>query len=94
MINKIAVLFVTLILTSSTSFSQEVDDMYFNSNDRVTKKVKKITPAEVILSKYRSGITATNSNDKIDTKILDRYKLETDSKYQSTNQTVSKIQSL
>ena len=94
MINKIGVLFVTLILTSSTSFSQEVDDMYFNSNDRVTKKVKKITPAEVILSKYRSGITATNSNDKIDTKILDRYKLETDSKYQSTNQTVSKIQSL
>ena len=94
MINKIALLFLTLIFTSSMSFSQEIDDMYFNSKDRVTKKVKEITPAEVILSKYRSGITATNSNDKIDTKILDRYKLETTSEYQSSNQTVSKIQSL
>ena len=94
MINKIAVLFLTLIFTSSVSFSQEIDDMYFNSKDRVNKKVKEITPAEVIMSKYRSGVTATNSNDKIDTKILDRYKLETTSEYQSSNQTVSKIQSL
>ena len=94
MINKIAVLFLTLIFTSSMSFSQEIDDMYFNSKDRVNKKVKEITPAEVIMSKYRSGITATNSNDKIDTKILDRYKLETTSEYQSSNQTISKIQSL
>ena len=94
MINKIAVLFLTLIFTSSMSFSQEIDDMYFNSKDRVNKKVKEITPAEVIMSKYRSGVTATNSNDKIDTKILDRYKLETTSEYQSSNQTVSKIQSL
>ncbi len=94
MINKIAVLFLTLIFSSSVSFSQEIDDMYFNSKDRVNKKVKEITPAEVIMSKYRSGITATNSNDKIDTKILDRYKLETTSEYQSSNQTISKIQSL
>ena len=94
MINKIALLFLTLIFTSSMSFSQEIDDMYFNSKDRVNKKVKEITPAEVIMSKYRSGVTATNSNDKIDTKILDRYKLETTSEYQSSNQTISKIQSL
>ncbi len=94
MINKIALLFLTLIFSSSMSFSQEIDDMYFNSKDRVNKKVKEITPAEVIMSKYRSGITATNSNDKIDTKILDRYKLETTSEYQSSNQTISKIQSL
>ena len=94
MINKIVLLFVTLIFASSISFSQEIDDMYFNSKDRVSKKVKKITPADVIMSKYRSGITSTNSNDKIDTKILDRYKSETASQFQSSNQTVSKIQSL
>ena len=67
--------------------------MYFNSKDRVSKKVKKITPADVIMSKYRSGITSTNSNDKIDTKILDRYKSETASQFQSSNQTVSKFMS-
>ena len=70
MLKRISFLFISLILLSFSSFSQEIDDMYFNSNDRVAKKVKKITPAQIILSKYRSGITANNSSDKIDSKLF------------------------
>ena len=60
-----SLLFYFLLINLTASFSQENDDMYFNKKDRVAKKVKKITPAETILSKYRSGITNINNSEKI-----------------------------
>ena len=40
-----------MFIAPEISFSQENDDMYFTSKDRIKKKVtKKVTPADVILS--------------------------------------------
>ena len=55
-------------------FAQEIDDMYFTSKDRNIKKAKKITPANVILSKYRSGSSEINIDNKISSVIINKYK--------------------
>ena len=57
--NIVFILFISLLfIAPEISFSQENDDMYFTSKDRIKKKVtKKVTPADVILSKYRKGIS-------------------------------------
>ena len=94
MLKRTSFLFISLILLSFSSFSQEIDDMYFNSKDRVAKKVKKITPAQIILSKYRSGTTANNSSDKIDSKLLNRYKLESTTNNLSENEDNNNLKSL
>ena len=74
MVRKLNYLLVLFLCSTLFSFAQENDDMYFNKRDRVVKKVKKITPAETILSKYRSGITNTNNSDKINSDIISKYK--------------------
>ena len=51
MVRKLNYLLVLFLCSTLFSFAQENDDMYFNKKDRVVKKVKKITPAETILSK-------------------------------------------
>ena len=94
MLKRTSFLFISLIILSFSSFSQEIDDMYFNSKDRVAKKVKKITPAQIILSKYRSGTTANNSNDKIDSKLLNRYKLESTTNNLLENEDNNNLKSL
>ena len=60
--------------------AQEIDDMYFTSTDRENKKKlsKKVSPAEVILSKYRKGNTKINSTEVIDKSILEKYKSSND----------------
>ena len=65
-------MFVSSLLVNA----QEIDDMYFTSTDREIKKKlsKKVSPAEVILSKYRKGNTKINSTDVIDKSILEKYK--------------------
>ena len=53
-----------IVFSTLNVVSQEVDDMYFSSSDRkVKKKTKKITPANIILSKYRKGITDINASN-------------------------------
>ena len=94
MLKRISFLFISLVLLSFSSFSQEIDDMYFNSKDRVAKKVKKITPAEIILSKYKLGITDNNSSEKIDSKLLNRYKLESTTKNISKHEENNNLKSL
>lgn len=74
MVRKLNYLLVLFLCSTLFSFAQENDDMYFNKKDRVVKKVKKITPAETILSKYRSGITNTNNSDKINSDVISKYK--------------------
>ena len=76
MVYKTGLYLLVLLLVSITATSQEFDDMYFNSRDRVAKKVKKITPAEIILSKYKSGITKANSSEEINSTLLNKYKLK------------------
>ena len=71
--------FISLYLTFVSSLlvnAQEIDDMYFTSTDREIKNKlsKKVSPAEVILSKYRKGNTKINSSDVIDKSILQKYK--------------------
>ena len=71
--------FISLYLMFVSSLlvnAQEIDDMYFTSTDREIKKKlsKKVSPAEVILSKYRKGNTKINSTDVIDKSILEKYK--------------------
>ena len=71
--------FISLYLIFVSSLlvnAQEIDDMYFTSTDREIKKKlsKKVSPAEVILSKYRKGNTKINSTDVIDKSILEKYK--------------------
>ena len=58
--------FLILLFCLSLSIdvhSQELDDMYFTGSDRSSKnKLKnKVTPADIILSKFREGNTAKNS---------------------------------
>ena len=57
-------------------YSQELDDMYFTGSDRSSKnKLKnKVTPADIILSKFRAGNTAINNDGTVDEDILNRYK--------------------
>ena len=51
--------------------------MYFTSSDRKDKKkIKKITPANVILSNYRKGVTNVNAANLVDKSIVDKYKSE------------------
>ena len=61
-------MFVSSLLVNA----QEIDDMYFTSTDREIKKKlsKKVSPAEVILSKYRKGNTKINSTDVIDLSLI------------------------
>ena len=65
--NIVFILFISLLfIAPEISFSQENDDMYFTSKDRIKKKVtKKVTPADVILSKYRKGQTRINSSETV-----------------------------
>ena len=51
MVRKLNYLLVLFLCSTLFSFAQENDDMYFNKKDRVVKKVKKITPAEIICVK-------------------------------------------
>ncbi len=69
-------MFVSSLLVNA----QEIDDMYFTSTDREIKKKlsKKVSPAEVILSKYRKGNTKINSTEVIDKSILEKYKSSND----------------
>ena len=49
--------FYLIFIGSLLVNAQEIDDMYFTSTDRENKKLsKKVSPAEVILSKYRKEI--------------------------------------
>jgi len=70
------ILAVILIFLSVPGYilAQEIDDMYFTSKDRNIKKVKKITPANVILSKYRSGSSEINIDNKISSVVINKYK--------------------
>ena len=56
--NVLLSFFSFLILLSFNSFSQEIDDMYFTSKDRVKQKTvkKTITPADIILTNYRKNL--------------------------------------
>ena len=66
-----------MVFSTVIVVSQEVDDMYFTSSDRkVKKKTKKITPANIILSKYRKGITDINTSNLVDQSIVNKYKSE------------------
>ena len=69
------ILFFCLSVSANIN-SQELDDMYYTGADRSSqKKLKnKVSPADVILSKYRKGNTSINNNSNIDEAILDRYK--------------------
>lgn len=64
------------VLIASVISAQEIDDMYFTGDDRARYKKlsQKVSPAEIILSKYREGKTSINSTDRIDNLILDKYK--------------------
>ena len=75
---KLLVIFSFIIVFSpNIVFSQENDDMYFTSSDRKDKKkIKKITPANVILSNYRKGVTNVNAANLVDKSIVDKYKSE------------------
>jgi len=76
--NKLKFLsFVLMILVSFNSLSQERDDMYFNSDDRVKKikaKKKDVTPADVILKNYRKNLSDYDASKSIDPLILSKYK--------------------
>lgn len=74
MTKKLYYLLVFYLVSTFSSFAQENDDMYFNKKDRVAKKVKKITPAETILLKYKSGITNINNSENINSEVLSKYK--------------------
>jgi len=71
----IRVIILVFIFLSSPVyiFSQELDDMYFTTKDRNIKKIKKTTPADVILSKYRSGYSEINGDKKISDEIINKY---------------------
>lgn len=72
--------FYLIFIGSLLVNAQEIDDMYFTSTDRENKKKlsKKVSPAEVILSKYRKGNTKINSSEVIDKSILEKYKSSND----------------
>ncbi len=72
--------FYLIFIGSLLVNAQEIDDMYFTSTDRENKKKlsKKVSPAEVILSKYRKGNTKINSTEVIDKSILEKYKSSND----------------
>ena len=72
--------FYLIFIGSLLVNAQEIDDMYFTSTDRENKKKlsKKVSPAEVILSKYRQGNTKINSSEVIDKSILEKYKSSND----------------
>jgi hypothetical protein len=69
--------FLLMIIVSFNSVSQERDDMYFNSDDRVNKvkaKKKNVTPADVILKNYRKNLSDYDASKNIDPLILNKYK--------------------
>ena len=72
--------FSFLILFSFNLFSQEIDDMYFTSKDRVNKKTvkKTITPADIILTNYRKNLSDYDASKDIDPAILSKYNSKTD----------------
>ena len=76
--NIVFILFISLLfIAPEISFSQENDDMYFTSKDRIKKKVtKKVTPADVILSKYRKGQTRINSSETVNASLINKYKFK------------------
>ncbi len=69
-------IFLFCLSVSANINSQELDDMYYTGSDRSSqKKLKnKVSPADIILSKYRKGNTSINNNSSVDETILDRYK--------------------
>jgi len=71
--------FSFLILFSFNLFSQEIDDMYFTSKDRVNKKIvkKTITPADIILTNYRKNLSDYDASKDIDPAILSKYNSKT-----------------
>ena len=75
------------VLIASVISAQEIDDMYFTGDDRARYKKlsQKVSPAEIILSKYREGKTSINSTDRIDNLILDKYKSNNKSYVNLTN---------
>ena len=77
---KYLLTFYLIFIGSLLVNAQEIDDMYFTSTDRENKKKlsKKVSPAEVILSKYRKGNTKINSTEVIDKSILEKYKSSND----------------
>lgn len=79
-------LIIILIFLSSPGyvFSQELDDMYFTTKDRNVKKTKKVTPADIILSKYRSGSSEINGDKKISDAIINKYKISNSLKRNSS----------
>ena len=76
---KILTIILIFLSVPGYIFAQEIDDMYFTSKDRNIKKAKKITPANVILSKYRSGSSEINIHNKISSVIINKYKTNTSS---------------
>ena len=69
-----------LVLLSFNSFSQEIDDMYFTSKDRVKQKIvkKTISPADIILKNYRKNLSDYDASKDIDPAILSKYNSKTD----------------
>ena len=94
MIKKLYYLFVLFLITAFSSFAQENDDMYFNKKDRVAKKTKKISPAETILSRYRSGITRINNSDKINSDVISKYRSNVTINKNLSNKSNKNIKSL
>jgi len=94
MIRKLNFLLVLFLCSTLFSFAQENDDMYFNKKDRLAKKVKKITPAETILNKYRSGISGINSTDRINSDLINKYKSSTSVKNNIAKKRIKNFKSL
>ena len=86
--NIVFILFISLLfIEPEISFSQENDDMYFTSKDRIKKKLtKKVTPADVILSKYRKGQTRINSSEKVNESLINKYKFKANTNSISKNE--------
>jgi hypothetical protein len=81
---RVFIIIFIFLASPSYLFSQELDDMYFTSKDRKVKKTKKVTPADVILSKYRSGFSEINSDSKISDAIINKYKINNSSERNSS----------
>ena len=73
---KVFYLYIILFKITFLVSAQEIDDMYFTSSDRINNKKlsKKVSPAEIILSKYKKGNTTINNLNKIDNSVLEKYR--------------------
>ncbi len=89
---KVFYLFIILFKVTFLVSAQEIDDMYFTSSDRANYKKlsKKVSPAEIILSKYKKGNTSINNLNKIDKSIIENYRsnnLDNNKDYVAIDQT-------